>query len=67
MAIATINPTTGETVRTFEPLSDDALEERLARAAAAAASYRRTPRRSGPAGCRPRPTCSTPTSTRSPS
>jgi succinate-semialdehyde dehydrogenase / glutarate-semialdehyde dehydrogenase len=42
MAIATINPTTGETVRTFEPLSDDALEERLARAAAAAASYRRT-------------------------
>ncbi len=42
MAIATINPTTGETLRTFEPLSDEALEDRLARAAAAAAGYRRT-------------------------
>lgn len=42
MAIATTNPTTGETLRTFEPLSDDALEDRLARAAAAAAAYRRT-------------------------
>lgn len=42
MAIATINPATGETVRTFEPLSDDALEDKLARAAAAAAGYRRT-------------------------
>ncbi len=42
MAIATINPSTGETLRTFEPLSDDALEDKLARAAAAAAGYRRT-------------------------
>lgn len=42
MAIATINPTTGETLKTFEPLSDEALEEKLARAAAAARSYRRT-------------------------
>ncbi len=42
MAIATTNPTTGETLRTFEPLTDDALEEKLARAAAAAATYRRT-------------------------
>lgn len=42
MAIATINPTTGETLKTFEPLSDDALEEKLAHAAAAARSYRRT-------------------------
>ncbi|SOC49730.1 succinate-semialdehyde dehydrogenase / glutarate-semialdehyde dehydrogenase [Blastococcus aggregatus] len=42
MAIATTNPTTGETLRTFEPLTDDALEEKLARAAAAAAAYRRT-------------------------
>jgi succinate-semialdehyde dehydrogenase/glutarate-semialdehyde dehydrogenase len=40
--IATIDPSTGETLRTFEPLSDDALEDKLARAAAAAASYRRT-------------------------
>jgi succinate-semialdehyde dehydrogenase / glutarate-semialdehyde dehydrogenase len=42
MAIATINPATGETLKTFEPLSDDALEEKLARAATAWASYRRT-------------------------
>ncbi|SDE97996.1 succinate-semialdehyde dehydrogenase / glutarate-semialdehyde dehydrogenase [Blastococcus aurantiacus] len=42
MAIATINPTTGKTLKTFEPLSDEALEEKLARAAAAARTYRRT-------------------------
>ena len=42
MAIATINPTTGETLKTFEPLTDEQLEERLARAAAAFLSYRRT-------------------------
>ena len=35
MAIATINPATGETLKTFEPLSDEELEDRLARAAAA--------------------------------
>ena len=42
MAIATINPATGETLKTFEPLSEAALEERLARAAAAWAGYRLT-------------------------
>jgi succinate-semialdehyde dehydrogenase/glutarate-semialdehyde dehydrogenase len=42
MAIATINPTTGETLKTFEPLSDEALEDKLARAAAAWKSYRLT-------------------------
>jgi succinate-semialdehyde dehydrogenase/glutarate-semialdehyde dehydrogenase len=42
MAIATINPATGETLKTFEPLSADALEERIARASAAWNSYRRT-------------------------
>jgi succinate-semialdehyde dehydrogenase/glutarate-semialdehyde dehydrogenase len=42
MAIATINPTTGETLKTYEPLSDDALEEKIARAAAAYESYRLT-------------------------
>jgi succinate-semialdehyde dehydrogenase/glutarate-semialdehyde dehydrogenase len=42
MAIATVNPTTGETLKTFEPLTDAELDERLARAAAAFASYRRT-------------------------
>ena len=42
MAIATTNPTTGETLKTFEPLTDEALEEKLAQAAAAARSCRRT-------------------------
>jgi succinate-semialdehyde dehydrogenase/glutarate-semialdehyde dehydrogenase len=42
MAIATINPATGETLKTYEPLSDDALEEKLARAATAWAGYRLT-------------------------
>ncbi len=42
MAIATINPATGETLKTYEPLSDEALEEKIARAAAAWTGYRRT-------------------------
>ena len=42
MAIATVNPATGETLKTYEPLTDEALEGRIARAAAAFASYRRT-------------------------
>jgi succinate-semialdehyde dehydrogenase / glutarate-semialdehyde dehydrogenase len=42
MAIATINPATGETLETFEPLSADALEEKLDRAATAWPAYRRT-------------------------
>jgi succinate-semialdehyde dehydrogenase / glutarate-semialdehyde dehydrogenase len=42
MAIATTNPTTGETLKTFEPISDEVLEEKIARAAAAWASYRLT-------------------------
>jgi len=43
MAIASINPATGETLRTFEPLSEDQLEEKLERAAETFRSYRRTP------------------------
>jgi succinate-semialdehyde dehydrogenase/glutarate-semialdehyde dehydrogenase len=42
MAIATINPVTGETLKTYEPLSEEALEDKIARAAAAWASYRLT-------------------------
>src|SRR5215212_1712049 len=42
MAIATINPATGETLKTYEPLSAEALEDKIARAAAAWATYRRT-------------------------
>jgi succinate-semialdehyde dehydrogenase/glutarate-semialdehyde dehydrogenase len=42
MAIATVNPATGETLKTYEPLSDEALEDKIARATAAWAGYRLT-------------------------
>jgi succinate-semialdehyde dehydrogenase / glutarate-semialdehyde dehydrogenase len=42
MAIATVNPATGETIKTFEELSDDELDRRLATAARAFVDYRRT-------------------------
>src|SRR3984957_2224566 len=42
MAIATVNPATGETIKTFEPLSDARLEEKLHRAACAFAAFRNT-------------------------
>jgi succinate-semialdehyde dehydrogenase / glutarate-semialdehyde dehydrogenase len=42
MAIATTDPRTGEVLETFDELTDEQLEDRLARAAAAAASYRLT-------------------------
>lgn len=42
MAISTTDPRTGEVVKTFDELTDDQLEERLARAAAAFESYRLT-------------------------
>ena len=42
MAIATINPATGETLKTYEPLPAEALEEKIARAAEAFARYRLT-------------------------
>ena len=43
MAIATINPATGETVRSFEALSDGEVDAKIALAAAAYRSYRRVP------------------------
>lgn len=42
MPIATINPTTGETVRTFVPLSDGELEAKLALAESAFLHHRRS-------------------------
>jgi succinate-semialdehyde dehydrogenase/glutarate-semialdehyde dehydrogenase len=42
MAIATINPTTGETVETFEPHDDAEVARRIAEAAAAAEALRGT-------------------------
>lgn len=42
MPIATVNPADGETLKTFEALSEDEIEQRLARAAATYARYRGT-------------------------
>jgi succinate-semialdehyde dehydrogenase/glutarate-semialdehyde dehydrogenase len=42
MAIATTDPRTGKVLKTFDELTDDQVEDRLARAAAAADSYRLT-------------------------
>ena len=42
MAIATTDPRTGEVLKTFDELTDAQLEDKLARAAAAADSYRKT-------------------------
>src|ERR1022692_4009389 len=42
MAIATINPATGEVLKTFEPLSAAQIEEKLQRAASAFRTHRRT-------------------------
>jgi succinate-semialdehyde dehydrogenase/glutarate-semialdehyde dehydrogenase len=42
MAIATINPATGETVQTFTPATDDQIEAALAKADERFASYRKT-------------------------
>jgi succinate-semialdehyde dehydrogenase/glutarate-semialdehyde dehydrogenase len=43
MAIATINPATGETLQTFQPLSNSEIEERLQLAVAAFQAERKTP------------------------
>jgi succinate-semialdehyde dehydrogenase/glutarate-semialdehyde dehydrogenase len=40
--IASVNPSTGETLRTFEPLTDEQLDQRIARADAAYRAYRQT-------------------------
>ncbi|MEA2175475.1 MAG: succinate-semialdehyde dehydrogenase / glutarate-semialdehyde dehydrogenase [Blastocatellia bacterium] len=42
MAIATTNPATGETLKSFEPLRESQLEEKLLRAAGTFRAYRRT-------------------------
>ncbi|OKH22785.1 NADP-dependent succinic semialdehyde dehydrogenase [Hydrococcus rivularis NIES-593] len=42
MGIATVNPATGETLKTFKPLTNEELEAKLALAASAFKSYRQT-------------------------
>ncbi|HMK24200.1 MAG TPA: NAD-dependent succinate-semialdehyde dehydrogenase [Terriglobales bacterium] len=43
MAIASINPATGEVVKTFEPLTDEQIDKKLQVATAAFQSYRHSP------------------------
>ena len=43
MAIATVNPATGQVLKTFEPLSDAQLEMKLQKAADTFLGYRRVP------------------------
>jgi succinate-semialdehyde dehydrogenase/glutarate-semialdehyde dehydrogenase len=43
MAIATINPATGQLVKSFEPLTDSEIEQKLQRAADTFAKYRKVP------------------------
>ncbi len=43
MAIATINPATGQVLKTFEPLSDAQLEVKLQKAVDTFATYRKVP------------------------
>lgn len=43
MAIATINPATGQCVKQFTPLTDNQIDEKIARAAATFAEYRKVP------------------------
>src|SRR3954470_15548136 len=42
MPISTTDPRTGEVLQTFDELTDEQLEDKLARAAAAASTYRLT-------------------------
>ncbi len=42
MGIATVNPATGETLKTFKPLTDEQIEEKLATAQSSFEQYRQT-------------------------
>ncbi len=66
MAIATVNPATGETLKTYDELTDTEVERCLAAAARAHASYRLTGFEARAAGCAGRPASSTKSATRSP-
>ena len=43
MPIATVNPATGQVVKSFEPLTDAELEAKLQKAADTFQTYRKTP------------------------
>ena len=50
MAIATINPATGEVVKKFDALTDAEVDEKIAKAAEPFNSFRKTPWPIAPAG-----------------
>ena len=43
MAIQSVNPANGELLRSFEALTDEAVQQKIALASEAARSYRKTP------------------------
>ena len=51
MAIATINPATGQVIKSFDPLSSAEIEAKLQKAIETFATYRNVPLRSGRSGC----------------
>lgn len=55
MAIATVNPTAGQVVKTFESRTDAQLEVKLQKAAGMFLSYRKTPFARQPDQSRPAP------------
>lgn len=57
MAIATVDPATGEIVKTYDEMSEDDVERCLAAAAAAHASYRDQLRREGRVDAQPGHAC----------
>jgi len=66
MAIATVNPATGQTVKTFAELTDEEVERCLARASVTFGTYRRTTFAQRSAWMRRAGRSSTPRSTPSP-
>ncbi len=66
MAIATVNPATGETVQTFQPQTPDEVDAAIARADAAVRELRGTTFEQRASGCAPPPTWWTPTTRRWP-
>jgi len=51
MAIATVNPATGETLKTFQALTSAEIEQKLQLAVTAFRAERKTPSPSEPAAC----------------
>ncbi len=66
MPIATINPATGETVKTFTAATDDEVDAAIARPTGGSPTTARPASPSAPGGPMPPPTCWKPRPTRPP-